>query len=912
MASPCSLAEWFVPSAGGLAVGTPPRHVSLDDDVPWAPLLPADEAALVASKLAKRKRDDDRDTEKAKFVPVPFWTPRTSAEARAWSAILPLPPGSLTRERRLDGDIAGRNCVRTKALGPRRTEESAFAKMPGNRWFDFHLADIYEADLPNAVAALDSSPEKDIDLLLETVRQATLTAEERAQCAAAKRPPRRSLRAKRKVTKSEADEGAKKEKVKKKEAKRPAGRTIKIRIYPDARQRATLCAWMSTYRWTYNQCVAAVRYHKVYPSEQALRDAFTRQSGLRRLSTEPIDKWPALAPLARKLRPLKKRKREQVALPDHDDKELTVDEELTDDDEGEVHREEKGKEKKKKMGRIKGTTNAKPGHGDPRHDPSNLFVKSVLRNQWDAHTPEPASNRTRERDRRRDRNIRRAAAFRDRRPAAPTLPTSCPATPADGPSRHVRSRKKSARNPRQTEGPTDLSWVLLTPSQTRMSAVKAFVVARDMNEAKRRETHGKHKYEMRFKSRKDPTEIASFNAYDWGRTEGRFAHILGRNVLRSDRGQKFEDVDGRMILTPARSQPLPDKMTYGFDIVRNTRTDHFYLCLPLPVDEIKEAPLPMLAASSSSSSSSAVPSATYARGPRGGVIALDPGVRTFLTGFCETGTTVDIGNKDHRRLLRLLVYRDRLQSRLDSGTNAKTIKHRQRYRMKRALARFDVRIRNLVDDVHKRTARWLCENFRYVLIPRFNVSQMVHRFKQKLGANPHVAVADNRKVSGAFAHHTAAELDQIERTAPPKAKEEWVRKIGRKTVRAMLVWSHYRFRQLLIHTAKRFDWCKVVEVREDYTTKTCGSCGTLSQSVGGSEIFKCNHCGLWSGRDRHAARNILLRFLIEHPIPAPAVAPQQRERRIRLERPLLTIDDNAGDITVAATNNTVGPTEVHR
>eukprot|EP00122_Pirum_gemmata_P001718 Pgem_evm2s1549 len=46
------------------------------------------------------------------------------------------------------------------------------------------------------------------------------------------------------------------------------------------------------------------------------------------------------------------------------------------------------------------------------------------------------------------------------------------------------------------------------------------------------------------------------------------------------------------------------------------------------------------------------------------------------------------------------------------------------------------------------------------------------------------------------------------------------RKIGTKTVRGMLCWSHYKFRQRLIAKSELFNDCNVIECGESYTSKT--------------------------------------------------------------------------------------------
>ena len=58
------------------------------------------------------------------------------------------------------------------------------------------------------------------------------------------------------------------------------------------------------------------------------------------------------------------------------------------------------------------------------------------------------------------------------------------------------------------------------------------------------------------------------------------------------------------------------------------------------------------------------------------------------------------------------------------------------------------------------------------------------------------------------------------------------RKITRKTTLQMLTWSHYAFQQRLLSKAERYPWCKVLIVREDHTSITCGSCGNLNDKLG--------------------------------------------------------------------------------
>ena len=83
------------------------------------------------------------------------------------------------------------------------------------------------------------------------------------------------------------------------------------------------------------------------------------------------------------------------------------------------------------------------------------------------------------------------------------------------------------------------------------------------------------------------------------------------------------------------------------------------------------------------------------------------------------------------------------------------------------------------------------------------------------------------------------------------------RKIGSETVRRMTLWSHYAFQQKLKHKGEQLG-CRIHEVSEHYTSKSCGRCGRLHHALGGSKVFKCPFCGWIMDRDFNAARNIFI------------------------------------------------------
>jgi hypothetical protein len=80
------------------------------------------------------------------------------------------------------------------------------------------------------------------------------------------------------------------------------------------------------------------------------------------------------------------------------------------------------------------------------------------------------------------------------------------------------------------------------------------------------------------------------------------------------------------------------------------------------------------------------------------VIAFDPGMRTFFTRYDPGGIIVEVGKSDISGIYRLCNSYDKLQSKWSQPTT----KHAKRYRCKKAGARIQRRIRNLVDKFHKK------------------------------------------------------------------------------------------------------------------------------------------------------------------------------------------------------------------
>ena len=197
---------------------------------------------------------------------------------------------------------------------------------------------------------------------------------------------------------------------------------------------------------------------------------------------------------------------------------------------------------------------------------------------------------------------------------------------------------------------------------------------------------------------------------------------------------------------------------------------------------------------------------------QGRVVALDPGIRSFLTWFSEDDAG-HIGRGDFGRIQRLCAHLDNLLSRASKAD------HQRKRNMHRAADRMRLRIRSLVDELHHKAARFLVDNYDVILIPSFQSSDMV--------------------VRGA-------------------------RRLRRKSVRSLLTFAHYRFRSFLQWKAEQMGKTVLV-VNEAYTSKTCSWNGEIIDNLAGRKVVQGSD-GIRLDRDINGARGIFLRALRDTPL----------------------------------------------
>ncbi len=190
------------------------------------------------------------------------------------------------------------------------------------------------------------------------------------------------------------------------------------------------------------------------------------------------------------------------------------------------------------------------------------------------------------------------------------------------------------------------------------------------------------------------------------------------------------------------------------------------------------------------------------------IVALDPGVRTFVTAYA-VNHAASYGDGFHAdKVFPLLLRLDRLVGQRAKARHGDWKRHYQK-----RIDKLAIRIRNLVDDLHRRVAYDLVRAFDVILLPSFETKDM-------------------------------------------SAKSE--RKIRTRTVRSMLGLAHYRFRQKLAWMCRKYGK-RLIIANEAYTSRTRSWDGFVAQEPGGSKTVSDGT--IIVDRDMNGARGIMLRAL---------------------------------------------------
>jgi putative transposase len=196
---------------------------------------------------------------------------------------------------------------------------------------------------------------------------------------------------------------------------------------------------------------------------------------------------------------------------------------------------------------------------------------------------------------------------------------------------------------------------------------------------------------------------------------------------------------------------------------------------------------------------------------QGRVVALDPGVRTFMTFFSESSYGW-LGDDANLRIQKLCFKLDKLSSKISKAPR------KPKRSFKKAADRIRAKIQHMVKELHHKTARFLVGNFDVILLPSFESSQMVSKSR---------------------------------------------RKIRSKSARQMLTLAHYQFKKHLEWKAWELGKVALTDINEAYTSKTVSWTGEVKK-IGGSRVIQDSD-GNRMNRDLNGARGIFLRALVDTP-----------------------------------------------
>lgn len=190
--------------------------------------------------------------------------------------------------------------------------------------------------------------------------------------------------------------------------------------------------------------------------------------------------------------------------------------------------------------------------------------------------------------------------------------------------------------------------------------------------------------------------------------------------------------------------------------------------------------------------------------------ACDGGVRNFQTVYSPQGELEQYGHNVNQIVKGYQTAIATIRYNYFNGP----LKGNERLRKSRF--RLQEKLKNMVTDLHYKTANSICKKYNTVILPHYGVASMIRS-----------------------------------------------NKIGPNTKRETLALSHGAFRSRMISKAE-VQSCKLLIPQNEFaTTMTCGVCFEENRNVGDSPVFNCGNCGLKAGRDVNAPRNIFIRQLIQ-------------------------------------------------
>jgi len=225
------------------------------------------------------------------------------------------------------------------------------------------------------------------------------------------------------------------------------------------------------------------------------------------------------------------------------------------------------------------------------------------------------------------------------------------------------------------------------------------------------------------------------------------------------------------------------------------------------------------------------------------VVAIDEGEKIFGSYY----STNEIGNLGKNMRVFILKTQQKIKNyqkilkKNKNKKNNKSIKNKKTVR-KKILNCFK-KIKGYVNEIHKKSANYLCKNYKNILLPTFETKPMISKNKIKLETERIKKIEGKDKAK--------VELKILCKTI----------KLSKNVKFVLSMQSHYRFKEYLKALAKRYKTV-VYDVDESFTSQMCTKCGLLSKKYNNERIKQCT-CGYKIDRDVNGSRNILLKCIGE-------------------------------------------------
>ena len=271
------------------------------------------------------------------------------------------------------------------------------------------------------------------------------------------------------------------------------------------------------------------------------------------------------------------------------------------------------------------------------------------------------------------------------------------------------------------------------------------------------------------------------------------------------------------------------------------------------------------------------------------VVSLDPGEKIFLSFFSEINYG-HIGKNIRNKILpieqKIRHYQRMLSNKMNENkkVNGKCIifkkqkKILEKYKkknkkispiqlrtnsllknrkhIKKRIQKCYKKIKNIVKELHNKSALYLVKNYKRILLPKFETQNMIRKKKY------------NRE------YFEKVKKEKGEEESKKEVKEVYKKRRLNGRVKFVLNnLSHYKFKMHLLNKCKEYG-SELIEVSEEYTSKTCTVCGIQSEKYSKERIKECE-CGFKIDRDINGARNIMIKNIKKVVRPRDTIGPEE-------------------------------------